>query len=129
MRIIASSCLCVLLSCALSNAAVRPALVDAAKSGNKDVLRSLLQKGTNVNAADADGTTALHWASYHDDLEAADLLIRAGAKVNAVTDLGATALWAASQNGSSAMVRRLLEAGANPNRALLSGETPVMVAA
>ncbi len=63
-------------------------------------------------------TTALHWASYHDDLDSADLLIRAGAKVNAANDLGATPLWAASQNGSAAMVRKLLDAGANPNVAL-----------
>ena len=92
-------------------------------------LRALLQKKADVNAAEADGTTALHWASYRDDLESADLLIRAGAKVNAANDLGVTPLWAASQNGSSAMVRRLLEAGANPNLALLAGETPLMVAA
>jgi ankyrin repeat protein len=83
----------------------------------------------NVNAAEADGSTALLWASYRDDLKSADLLIRAGAKVNAANDLGATPLWAASQNGSAAMVRRLLEAGANPNAALLAGETPLMVAA
>ena len=87
------------------------------------------RQGASVNAAEADGTTALHWASYRDDVESADLLIRAGAKVNAANDLGATPLWTASQNGSAAMVRRLLEAGANPNAALLLGETPLMVAA
>ena len=59
-----------------------------------------------------DGTTALHWASYRDDLESADLLIRAGANVNAANDLGATPLWTASLNGSAAIVRRLLQAGA-----------------
>ena len=78
-------------------------------------MRALIQKKADVNAAEADGTTALHWASYRDDLESADLLIRAGAKVNAANDLGVTPLWTASQNGSAAMVRRLLEAGANPN--------------
>jgi ankyrin repeat protein len=83
----------------------------------------------SANAADGDGTTALHWASYQDDLDAANRLIRGGANVNAANDLGVTPLWTASQNGSAAMVRRLLEAGANPNLALLSGETPVMVAA
>src|SRR3984957_3609310 len=81
-------------------------LVDAAKSDNRDAVRVLLEHGTSVNAAEADGTTALHWASYRDDLECADLLIRAGASVNAATDLGATPLWTASQNGSSAMVRK-----------------------
>ena len=103
-------------------------LVEAAKNGDRDTLRALLQKGANVNAAEADGTTALHWASYRDDVESAGLLIRAGAKANAANDLGATPLWTASQNGSEAMVRVLLEAGANPNAALLAGETPVMVA-
>jgi len=107
----------------------RSPLVEAAKSGDKDALKSQLQKKADPGAAEADGTTALHWASYHDDLESANLLIRAGAKVNAATDLGVTPLWLASENGSAAMIRRLLEAGANPNAALLSGETPLMVAA
>ncbi len=107
----------------------RPPLAEAAKNGDKDALRALLQKKVDVNAAEGDGTTALHWASYRDELESADLLLRAGAKVNAANDLGVTPLWTASQNGSSAMVRRLLEAGANPNAALLAGETPLMVAA
>ena len=109
--------------------AERPPLVDAARNADKDQVRALVQHGASVNAADADGTTALHWASYRDDLEIADLLIRAGARVNAANDLGATPLWTASLNGSAAMIRRLLDAGANPDAALLSGETPVMVAA
>jgi ankyrin repeat protein len=111
-----------------SFAAGRPPVVDAAKNGDHETLRSLIQKGTNVNSTEGDGTTALHWASYHDDLEAAELLIRAGAKVNAANDLGATPLWTACQNGSEAMVRRLLTAGANPNAKLLVGETSVMLA-
>jgi ankyrin repeat protein len=80
-------------------------------------------------AAEPDGTTALHHASYEDDLEHADALIRGGADVNAANDLGVTPLWLAAQNGSEPMARRLLAAGANPNLALTSGETPVMVAA
>ena len=103
-------------------------LIDAAKSGDKDALRALLEQKTNINASEGDGSTALHWAAYKDELEGADLLIRAGANVNAANDLGVTPLWMASQNGSVAMVRRLLEAGANPNAPLLAGETPVMVA-
>ena len=94
----------------------RPALLDAAKNGDRDALRALLQKGANVNTAEPDGTTALHWASYRDDVEGAGLLIRAGAKVNAANDLGATPLWTASLNGSEAMVRQLLSAGAESER-------------
>jgi ankyrin repeat protein len=103
-------------------------LSEAAKNGNKETLRSLIQKGANVNATEGDGTTALHWAAYRDDFESADLLIRAGAKVNVANDLGATPLWTACQNGSQMMVERLLAAGANPNAKLLSGETPLMMA-
>ncbi|HLK49093.1 MAG TPA: ankyrin repeat domain-containing protein [Bryobacteraceae bacterium] len=106
-----------------------PALVDAARHSDKDGIRSLLQKKADVNAAEPDGSTALHWAAYNNDLDCADLLLRAGANANAANDLGATPLWAASQNGSVALVRRLLEAGANANSPLVSGETPVMVAA
>jgi ankyrin repeat protein len=105
----------------------RPPLVDAAKKGDRDAVRTLL-KSSNPNIAEPDGTTALHWAAYRDDVEMADLLIKAGAKANAANDLGATPLWTACENGSEAMVRRLLAAGANPNAKLLSGETVLMMA-
>src|ERR1700684_4522056 len=91
-----------------------PSVIQAAKNGDKDALRALIQKKVDVNQAEADGATALHWASYHDDLNSADLLIQAGAQVNAAKGLGAAPRGAASQNGSSAMVRNLLDAGANP---------------
>jgi uncharacterized protein len=112
----------------VATAAERSPLVDAARSADADTVRALVQKKADVNATEADGTTALHWASYRDDLASADLLIRAGARVDAATDLGVTPLWNASLNGSEAMVRRLLTAGANPNAGLLLGETPLMAA-
>ena len=110
-------------------AAEGPSLIDAVRKSDTRTVRALLTQRVDVNAATADGTTALQWASYRDDLESADLLIRAGAKVNAANDLGATPLWTASMNGSAGMVRRLLQAGADPNMALLLGETPLMAAA
>ena len=106
-----------------------PPLIEAAKEGDWEAVRSLLEQGAEVTATAPDGATALHWASYWDDVETAELLIRAGADVNAANDLGAAPLWVASLNGSSSMVRTLLEAGADPNAALLSGEVPVMTAA
>lgn len=106
----------------------RPAVIDAAKNGDRVALRTLIEKNANVNEPDADGATALHWAAYHDDLESVDLLVTAGANVNAANDLGATPLWIASSNGVP-VAKRLLAAGANPNLALVGGETPLMAAA
>src|SRR6267143_3968607 len=106
MRLLLASGFWLLAS--LSFAADRPPVIDAARNGDRDGLRVLLQKGANANAAEADGSTALHWASYRDDVESAGLLIRAGAKINTANDLGVTPLWTASQNGSEVMVRRLL---------------------
>jgi len=110
-------------------AAERPALIEAARNGERETLRTLIQARVDVNAADADGTTALHWSAYRDDLESVEMLVRAGAKVNAANDLGATPLWNASASAGAPIVTRLLQAGADPNLALLSGETPLMVAA
>jgi uncharacterized protein len=110
-------------------AADRVPLIDAVRNADTAAVRELIKQRADVNAAAADGTTALHWASYRDDVESAKLLIGSGARVNAANDLGATPLWTASMNGSAVMVRTLLQAGADPNLALLLGETPLMAAA
>ena len=112
-----------------AGAADPPPLIEAAKSADWEAVRTLLEQGADATATAPDGATALHWASYWDDVEAAELLTGAGADVNAANDLGATPLWNASLNGSVEMVRSLLQAGAEANAALLSGETPVMTAA
>jgi ankyrin repeat protein len=104
-------------------------LIEAAKDGDWAAVGVLLEQGADVTATAPDGATALHWASYWDDVETAQLLIRAGADLSAANDLGATPLWIAALNGSASMTRTLLEAGADPNAALLSGESPVMTAA
>jgi ankyrin repeat protein len=104
-------------------------LVEAARSGDMALLRALISKKAAVNAAEGDGSTALHWACYRDDLEAVQLLISAGANVNAANDIGATPLWMASQSENESVASRLIGAGADPNLALISGETPLMAAA
>jgi ankyrin repeat protein len=106
----------------------RTELMEATRNRDAAAVRALLQQGVDINAADGDGSTALHWASHRNDLEVVNLLLRAGANPNATTDLGVTPLWPACLNGNAAMVRRLLEAKANPNAALLLGETLVMTA-
>ncbi|HUR36130.1 MAG TPA: ankyrin repeat domain-containing protein [Vicinamibacterales bacterium] len=111
-----------------ATAQLRPPLSEAAKTVDREAVRHLLSQNANVNATEGDGSTALHWAAYRDDVDTADRLLKAGAKVNVANDLGATPLWAAALNGSEAMTRRLLQAGADPNLALTSGETPLMAA-
>ncbi|MFM2124941.1 MAG: hypothetical protein RL328_1392, partial [Acidobacteriota bacterium] len=126
MKLLASLCIAAI---SLTAAELRPAVIEAAKSGNKASLRALIQQKADVNAADPDGSTALHWAAHRDDLESVDALLKAGAKPNAANDLGTTPLWLAAENGSLAVAKRLLDAGADPNLRLLSGESALMVAA
>ena len=106
-----------------------PAIVSMAKEADWKNLESLLEDGLNPNVVYGDGTTALHWASYHDSLNGAKNLLDAGANVNASTDLGVTPLWLAAENGSGLITEALLDAGADPTIPLLSGETIVMTAA
>ena len=89
----------------------------------------LLEQRVDVNAAQADGMTALLWAAHHDDLSLVDRLLRAGADVRAANRYGVTALSLACTNGNVAMVERLLGAGADPNSSLPGGETALMTAA
>jgi len=105
-------------------------LVEAAKKGDKEAVRSLLKgNAASPDAATADGTTALHWAVHNDDLETADLLLSAGAKVSAANRYGVQPLSLAAENGNAKMIDRLLKAGADPNTSMPEGETALMTAA
>ncbi len=104
-------------------------IADAAMRGDKEAVRGLIQKKSDVNASQVDGSTALLWAAQRDDLEIADLLLTAGAKVFTANMDGATPLLLASVNGSAAMIGRLIKAGADPNASLTaSGDTALMMA-
>ncbi len=103
-------------------------VVDAAKGGDRAAVKSLLQARADVNAPEADGTTALQWAARAGDLELLDLLLRSGADVKAANQYGITALSLAAENGDAAMIERLLKAGADPNTVVTEGETVLMLA-
>ena len=123
----------ILFFCLTAFAAAPSPVADAATKGDTQAVRRLLAQksgaGVNVNAPQPDGATAIHWASYHNNLELADLLIAAGANVKAANRDGATPLYLAANNGNAAMIERLLKAGADPNEKNQRGETPLMFAA
>ncbi|MCM3880457.1 MAG: ankyrin repeat domain-containing protein [Vicinamibacterales bacterium] len=106
-------------------------LADAVQRGDRQTVQALLKKNADVNGAQADGATALHWAAYRGDVESAAALIRAKANVNARNSYGVTPLALAAQQGSAPVLELLLKAGVNPNdpsNFVNSGETPLMLA-
>lgn len=105
-------------------------IADAARQGDRVAVKALLKQGLDVNAAQGDGTTALHWAAGKGDLELTHTLLYAGANVKASTRLGSyTPLYLAAKGGHSAVVSALLAAGANPKAVTSNGTTPLMMAA
>jgi ankyrin repeat protein len=104
-------------------------VADAVRDGNAESLRALLKEHCDVNAPQADGTYALHWAARSDDGTTIDLLLRAGARPNVANRYGITPLALAAQTGDAALVEKLLSAGADPNAAMADGETALMFAA
>jgi ankyrin repeat protein len=104
-------------------------LIDAVRRADVAAVRAELQRGVDVNAAEADGTTALHLAAYQNAVEIAAALVRAGARVDAENRYGVRPLSLASQGGHADIVRLLLDAGASANAAAAEAETPLMAAA
>ena len=106
-------------------------VADAAMRGDSAKVRALLKQGVDANAAQADGMTALHWASARGDAGQVRVLVFAGARLEATTRNGSyTPLHLAAQAGRGTTVRALLEAGANPNAVTTSGgATPLHMAA
>ncbi len=107
----------------------RADVADAVMKSDKAAFRNLLEQRADVNAAQADGATALHWAVYRDDLESIDLLIKAGAKTDVKNRDGVTPLRLASLYGKAAVIDRLIKAGADARQRGPAGETMVMLAA
>src|SRR6202030_1491773 len=89
-----SLCLCVFVVTSLA-ADKDLRLVEAVKAKDAAAVRTLLKSGVDVNIAQGDGATALHWAVHQDDLATADLLLHAGARANVANDLGVTPLYLA----------------------------------
>lgn len=119
-------------------------LVEAIKAGNSEAALMLLncgapaarsvsamgcKKRVDVNAAEPDGTTPLHWAVRNDDAPLIERLLKAGANAKAENRYGVTPIYLACVNGSAAAVERLLRAGVSANTTGPLGETALMTCA
>ena len=106
----------------------RAPLVDAVKSGDRAaaIARSTARRRQRART---DGTTALHWAVHHGDLDLTQRLIRAGAKVNAKNDYGSTPMSEAAVVGRADLLEALLKAGADVESPNADGQTALMVVA
>ncbi len=109
-----------------------PEIVAAAKAGDVAAVRALIERKSDVNATEADGTSALHWAVRAGDSATSELLIRAGAHINAANRYGVTALSLAARHGRAELIDLLIKSSANVKTAestLPEGQTLVMLAA
>jgi ankyrin repeat protein len=104
-------------------------LIEAAKANDRAAALALIEKRVDVNAPEADGTTALHWAAHNGDVELVQRLIRAGANVMAVNEYGATPMSEAAALADPRLLAALLEAGANVESPNADGQTALMLVA
>ena len=128
---LAFSVIAILFATALMTAATEDDRVaNAAMKGDRDAVRTLIQAAADVNAAQGDGTTALHWAAMKGDAEMTQMLLFAGANVRAATRIGSyTPLFLAARSGAAPVIDLLLQAKADPNAKAINGLTPLMMAA
>ncbi len=104
-------------------------LADLIQDGRRDAAIELMEKGADVNAAQGDGATPLHWAAYKIDLELVRMLLAQGAKPGAMNRYGSSPLMEAVKAANPELVEMLLEAGAGADSRNLDGETALMLAA
>ncbi|MEO6221974.1 MAG: ankyrin repeat domain-containing protein, partial [Vicinamibacterales bacterium] len=105
-------------------------VADAAMKGDAATVRTLVRQGADVNEAQADGMTALHWAALNGDLKTIEVLLVAGAMMEPLTRVGGyTPLHLASSRGHAPVVARLLEAGCKPLILTATGVQAIHLAA
>jgi len=107
---------------------MRAPLADALQQLDMAEFETLLEQRVDVNAVQADGVSALHWAVYHEQVSATQRLLAAGANPNAKNLYGVPPLALACTSGNAELVKLLLAAGADAKASLRGGETMLMIA-
>jgi ankyrin repeat protein len=104
-------------------------LADAIERGQRGAALELIAEDADVNLAQGDGTTPLHWAVYQLDTQLVEQLLGRDANPSATNRFGASPLGEAAKAGNAEIVKRLLEAGADVEAANADGETALMLTA
>src|SRR5215470_6542934 len=104
-------------------------LADRIQSGDRKAALAMIASGADVNKAQADGTTPLHWAAYRVDRELVQTLLKKGARADVVNRYGASPLAEAARVADVDIVGMLLETGADANASNEDGQTALMLAA
>ncbi len=99
------------------------------QGGNRDAALKMIAAGADVNAAQGDGTTPLHWAVYKIDAELTRALLARGAKPNVINKYGSSPLAEAVKVADARLVGMLLDAGSDANVPNQEGQTALMLAA
>src|SRR5688500_1183679 len=102
-------------------------LVDAVKAGDRAAAIAMIERRVDVNAAEADGTTALHWAVQRNDLDLVERLIRAGANAKAKNEYSASPMSEAAVSGNAAGTWKMIKCGAEVETPNAEGQTALMV--
>ncbi|MGH7618992.1 MAG: ankyrin repeat domain-containing protein [Gemmatimonadaceae bacterium] len=124
LRVVGISSIILLLGAA--SATKEPVVADAAMKGEVSTVRKLIAQHSDVNMAQGDGMTALHWAAERGDTALTTLLLKAHASVKALTRVGNyTPLLIASKTGNPVVIKALIQAGSDVNAITSNGTTPL----
>ena len=104
-------------------------LADLIQAGNRETALELIREGADVNAAQGDGTTPLHWAVYKVDAELVAELLERGANPDVINNYGSSPLAEGVKIGNLKLVEMLLDAGAALEAPNEDGQTALMLAA
>ncbi|XP_050440250.1 protein phosphatase 1 regulatory subunit 12A isoform X8 [Adelges cooleyi] len=104
------------------------AFLASVASGDKNEVNSLLYLTADINAANADGLTALHQACIDDNLDMVEFLVEHGADVNRGDKEGWTPLHATASCGFLSIAKYLLENGAEVSAINCDQELPIDIA-